>query len=437
VTGIPDRFAATGTDSAVSITRAVTLHRIGLSLAFYGRLDPDLLAKAVRMSLDAEPILGCSLETDRFKPCWVRIRDLEATRPFSIEQTDHPDLAMLAFQAEEIDDAGPQIAVRILRTEAADVLAIKTSHVVADGQAAKQFAYLLADLYTHLAADASYAPVPNLASRPTGRDVWDNLTREQRRHARKAKSWANPTWDVPFKGDGRSGGGLTYRTISIAPEQFAALKAHGKRLGATVNDVLLTAVFRACVQEFDPPVGVPLSLMCTADLRRYLPDAARLPIANISISGSLDLDRIEGERFDQTLMRVRQRMDAWAVACHGAGVAASTEKLAGLGYRATKALLGAAFRAAGSSHRTYPWFTNVGIIDDSRLSFGGLVPVAGHVFGPAAFGASIVPLISTYRDTLTICMGFCADDCDSEVVQRVLDATLAELDMGGCLTRSA
>jgi hypothetical protein len=31
-------------------------------------------------------------------------------------------------------------------------------------------------------------------------------------------------------------------------------------------------------------------------------------------------------------------------------------------------------------------------------------------------------------------MGFCADDCDSEVVQRVLDATLAELDMGGYLT---
>jgi NRPS condensation-like uncharacterized protein len=83
---------------------------------------------------------------------------------------------------------------------------------------------------------------------------------------------------------------------------------------------------------------------------------------------------------------------------------------------------------AGGSGKTYPWFTNIGIIDDRKLSFDGHTPVAGHMYGPSALSASVVPVISTYRNTLTVCMGFCAEDCDARLVETVLQSTLAELD---------
>ena len=419
---IPERFPATGTDTAVSITRAVTRHRIGLSLTFNERLDPDRVGRAVRLSLDAEPILGCSFRTDKFKAYWLRRRDFDSTHFFSLSETPNPDAEMVAFQAREIADEGPQASVTLLRASDADHLGIKISHVVADGQAAKQYAYLLADIYTRLAADPTYVPEPNLAPRPTARDVWNRLTPEQRRDAKKAKSWANPTWVVPATGE--TGRGLTYRTASLGPEEFSAVKAYGSQRGATVNDMMLTAVLRSCIRQFEPPAGAPLSLMCTADLRRYLPESA-LPIANISISGSLDIERIDGEGFDETLRRVRERMAAWAKTCYGAGPAANAERLASLGYRTTKLLLQATFRMAGGSGKTYPWFTNIGIIDDARLSFDGVLPIAGHVFGPAAMEASIVPVVSTYRGTLTICMGFA--ERDAAVVERTLQSTMEEL----------
>ena len=424
---IPDRFPATGTDAAVSITRAVTLHRIGLRLDFDGHLDPERMARAARLSLDAEPILGCSFRTDSFKPYWLRIPDLDATRSFSITETADPTSCVSAFQAEEIDDAGPQAAVALFRSPDADVLGIKISHVVSDGHAAKQYAYLLADIYSRLGVEAAYLPEPNLRGRPSGRDVWGNLTEEQRRDAKKAKSWASPTWTIPANGG--DGSGLTYLTTSVDPERFAALKSYGRQRGATVNDMMLAAVFRACVEEFDPPTGIPLSLMCTADLRRYLPDAEHLPISNISISGSLDIERVDGETFDETLGRVRSSMDAWAKTCFGAGPSANAEKLTALGYRAMKAVMHGLFRMAGGSGKTYPWFTNIGVIDDGRLSFDGCKPVSGHMFGPAAVGASIVPVVSTYRDTLTVCNGFCAQDFDSAIVGRVLRATENEIDV--------
>jgi NRPS condensation-like uncharacterized protein len=426
VTGIPPRFQATGADTAISITRAVTNHRIGMRLTFDpGQLDPNRLAAAVRLSFDAEPILGCSFRTDERKAYWSRMPSFDEASFFSAIDSVDPDGDMDHFQAREIPDVGPQAAVALFSAKGADHVGIKVSHVVADGQAAKQYAYLLADIYSHLARDPSYMPQPNLASRPSGTDVWGHLTSEQRREARRAKSWANPTWVVAS--EGTSGLGLTFRTAFVEPEAFRRLKDYGKQRDATINDLMLAAVFRSCVALFDPPALKPLSLMCTAELRRYLPDPRRLPISNISISGSLDIERVDGENFDATLARVQDQMAIWAKQCYGAGPLVNAEKLAGLGYGLTKALLGLTFRMAGGSGKTYPWFTNIGVLDEARLSFAGTVPTSGHMFGPSGYGPAVVPVISTYRDRLAICMGFCAEDMDASVINNVLQSVAGEL----------
>jgi len=426
VSTVPERFAATGTDTAVSITRAVTMHRIGVRLVFDERLDAERLERAVRLTLDAEPILGCSFCTDEFKAYWERIGDLDSVRAFTVLETQDPERANVEFQTVELGDSGPHAAVGLFRSADRDILGIKVNHVAADGSAAKQYAYLLASIYTRLGVDPAFTPTPNVGARPTARDVWAQLDSGQQRAAKKAKSWALPNWDVPATG--QSGEGLTYRSEILVPGRFAELKAQGTARGATVNDLLLTAFFRACVLAFQPAAGKPLSLMCTADLRRYLPDAARLPIGNISISGSLDIARVEGESFDDTLVRMRERMGAWGSACYGAAPALNAEKMTSLGYTMTKLMLETMFRLSGGSGKTYPWFTNIGILDDARLRFGDQTPVAGSMYGPATRGASIIPAFSTYRNEITMCMGFCPGDMDAGVVDRVLSLTKAELE---------
>ncbi|MDZ4654999.1 MAG: hypothetical protein U1F44_03900 [Coriobacteriia bacterium] len=427
MTQVPQRFAATGADAAISITRAVTHHRIGLSLTFAGeQLDADRLARAARLSLDAEPVVGCAFRTDERRAYWERISNLDNATILVQEESADPEARMRSFQAIEITDEGPQAAVALIRASDVDYLGIKTSHVLADGQAAKQYAYLLADTYTRLGKDPSFIPEPNLRARPSGRDVWANLSPQQRREAKKAKSWTKATWPAPAAGN--TGQDLTYRWATVPPERFVSLKSYGSERGCTVNDMMLTAVLRACISRLDPPAGTPLSLMYTADLRRYLPDAASLPISNLSISGSLDIERIDGESFDDTLGRVHGRMEQWAKMCHGAGPLASAERLAGLGYRTTERLLRMAFRAGGAPGKTYPWFTNIGVIDDTRLSFDGMTPDSGFVFGPASRGPSIVPVISTYRDALTVCMGFCESDYDAASVEGLLESIVGEIE---------
>jgi NRPS condensation-like uncharacterized protein len=419
---IPDRFPATGADAAISITRAVTSHRIGLSMILpREHLDPDRLGHAMRLSFDAEPLVGCAFRTDERNAYWQRTPYLDDRVALDVLAVADLERQVAEFQAEEVPDDGPQAAALLLRAPEHDHLCIKVSHILADGQAAKQYAYLLSSIYSRLRNDPSFVPAPNLEPRPSGRDVWANLTSEQRRKSRKAKSWTRATW--PVTPDWSLGRGLTYRWATLPPECFLALKAYGGNRGCTVNDMMLAVVLRACIEQLDPPAGVPLSLMYTADLRRYLPDSDSLPISNISISGSLDIKRVVGESFDDTLDRVHARMREWASMCHGAGPLANAERFAGLGYRMTERLLLLAFRA-GSDDKTYPWFTNIGIVDDSRLTFDGLAPSSAVMFGPIAVGASIVPVISTYRDSLTISMG-CHDSteataCTEELLESIV-----------------
>jgi NRPS condensation-like uncharacterized protein len=411
----PQTIPATGTDVAVSITRAVTRQRIGVRLVFSGALDGELLRRAVRLTLDAEPVLGCSFVIAR-TATWRRIADLDAVVPFSLVRTSDPGAEMDRFQAQEVPDEGPQAAVALLRTPDHDELGIKLSHVPVDGQGAKQYAYLLAAIYSRLTADPGYVPVPNAAARPTATDVWASLSAEQRREAKAAKSWAVPNWPAPAVA---GGGGLTYRTLVVPSVHFRALKEYGKQRDATVNEMMLALYFRALVRAFDPPRGVPLSLMSTADLRRFLPEEGAYPIGMLSISGPLGIERVDGETFDQTLGRVRDAMAVWAGQCYGAGPAYNAEKLNGLGYQAVKALLGMSFRMAPKG-RTYPYFTNIGILEAERLAFGNESPTEGCMYGPASLGASPVATVSTYRDTLTVSMGCDASESATSVTDEVL-----------------
>jgi NRPS condensation-like uncharacterized protein len=109
----------------------------------------------------------------------------------------------------------------------------------------------------------------------------------------------------------------------------------------------------------------------------------------------------------------------------------NAERLARLGYRPTQMLLELTFRLAGESGKTYPWFTNIRVPDESKLIFGEHTPNAGHIYGPSAKGPAVVPVISTYRDTLSVCMGFCRDDMDEAVVNDVLSLTIGEVASAG------
>jgi NRPS condensation-like uncharacterized protein len=424
---IPARFPATANDVSTHVMRSFSQHlELGCRLSFDGRLDPDVLRGAVRLSLDAEPVLGCALRAGTFRSWWERLDDLDERVPFSVFETDDPDAESVRFQTATMDGSGLPVAVRLLRSLNGDDVSIAVSHDVADGRGVKQYAYLLAELYTRLLGDPAYTPRPDLAARPRAQDVWDRLTAEQRSDASRAPSMTMPNWTLPSTG--ATGRGRTLRELRVSPETFRAVREYGSARGATVNALLLTAFFRAVTRVYPPPAGQAMSLPFTVDYRRYLDTPEETPIANLAVSIWLGVAQVPEETFDDTLSRVGGQLSAWRDAMWGVKGLMQAASMAKLGYGPTKAMMGAIMRLSAKSGKTSPVFTNVGILDEGRLAFGGLVPVAACLSGPASFGASLVPTISTYRDGLTVSMGFCAEDMDPEGVASVLRFLGEELD---------
>ncbi len=416
---IPTRFPATSNDLATSIVRTFGQHmELGIRLTFDARLDARVLERAVRLLLDAEPVLGCGLKTSTMRGWWQRRDDLDARIPFAVVQTDEADAEAVRCQTASVPDHGPQVAVTLVRSPDHDDVVIEVSHNVADGQSAKQIAYVLADLYTRLCADPTYLPAPDLAPRPEARDVWVSLSEDQRRNAKREPRPTMPNWDLPRKA--RTGAGRTLRELRLGPDRFATISRHGKQHGATVNDMMLTAFFRALVRVCPPPSDKPMSLSFSAEHRRYVTGEVEPPVSNLAVTIWLALESRTGEGFDDTLGRMVEQTTQWRETLWGIRGAVGAAGMAKMGYAPMRLMLAAVGKLAGGAGKTSPVFTNIGVLDDARLSFGGVTPVAARISGPAAFGASFVPTISTYRDALTVSMGFCDADTDAATVEAVL-----------------
>lgn len=424
---IPLRFPATANDLATSVMRVLGQHlELGCRLVFDRRLDEAVLRTAVRSSLHAQPVLGCGLRTTFRTGWWERLHDLDDRVPFSITHTEDPDRDAVALQAGTIPDSGPQVFVGLLRAAGHDEVCFRITHNVADGQAVKQYAYLLGELYSRLMADPGYVPAPDLSPRPSGQGIWEHLPAEERRKARKEPRPVMPNWNLTRMAV--SGAGRTIRELQVGPDRFRAIKEYGVKRGATVNDVALTAFFRAMTETVPPKPGKAMSLAFSADHRRYLRDVIALPIANLAITIWLGVLYDQDDTFEATLQRVTAQTARWREALWGARSAVRAARIVKVGYRPMEALMAAIGHMSGKSTRGSPIFTNLGILDERRLSFAGALPVSARLSGPAAWGASFVPTVSTYRDTMTVSMGFCADDtCESDI-QAVLRAMDAQID---------
>ena len=74
-----------------------------------------------------------------------------------------------------------------------------------------------------------------------------------------------------------------------------------------------------------------------------------------------------------------------------------------------------------------PVVMNIGVLDEGRLSFGDITPVAAHILGSFGRTPGFGVTMSTYRDTLTVWLGAHQEDVDPAINERVLAGMDEEL----------
>src|SRR5690349_19034113 len=66
-------------------------------LRFEGHLEPPVLARALRLSADLFPLLGCRVEEGFWGLRWVRRDDLDALPWCEVEETSDPEASLRSW----------------------------------------------------------------------------------------------------------------------------------------------------------------------------------------------------------------------------------------------------------------------------------------------------------------------------------------------------
>jgi NRPS condensation-like uncharacterized protein len=162
--------------------------------------------------------------------------------------------------------------------------------------------------------------------------------------------------------------------VRLGPGEYERVHAAAKRSEATVNDVLLAALYRTVWQQQEVNQAGAFPVMVPVDMRRYLPEDRQEVVANLSSAVYPALAAVPGEPFAKTLTRTLACMRDFKRDCPGlpATILMTTGALRG-GQR-----MQAQYQLAASRNSRFLSLTNFGVVDAARCDFG--VPLTG-VYG--------------------------------------------------------
>ncbi len=413
-------------DLANHLGRRVADQQIRCIVRLAGRVDLARLSRACRLAVEAEPILGCRLVVEADNPYWETRGDLDHIALCEAAQAEDPDAALSEFVATPIDaSTDPLVLVRVFRPlDAGDIVCVKVNHVSSDVGGTKEYLGLLAAIYRRLTDEPEYRLEPNLAGSRGQDQVFRRFASEDLRAAARQMSGIRPTWGFPAKS--RDFLEPTFAFRRIGPIELSAIKAYGKTHGATVNDTLLAALFRALIAVFDPPADAALTIQVPIDLRRYLPGKRAEAVCNLSSMLYPTIRREDAASYETALASVVKAMGTLKSGNPGLGAALYLEQAFAPGLRE---VLRGLQKALSSADRTkaHPMLSNFGVLEEQTLDFGDVDVVDATILGPILYPPGFLLGASTFRGALTLSVGYPANALDQGLVERVLDLVITEL----------
>ncbi len=432
---IPPRLPARLGDIALQAMARLFVPQIQLIVDLEGELDGDRLRRALRLLLDAEPVLGCRFVPRWVSPYWQRLGEEEVPDDSLLEVEDaHGPARERATQrflgADLPADEGPRLRVLWLRGGGGDRLVIKAHHQAMDAGGTKAMAYRLARLYRRLEDEPDLVPIPNLGTR----SMWQPYRQfSPRAWLGMYRRYLVDAWQSRVPGRSMR---LPMGRQAEGPPRFQVLHVGGPRLqrlrehpsSATLNDLVAAALLRALAGASGWRGQGTIRYVGTVDLRRYLPRREADALCNLSSFMFPRLGPRLGGRFDDTVTRLKAVTDAIKADHFGLGfnlgsAAVAWALPAGVIERVLFAILDRDRRRGTMP----PVFTNMGPIDPLRLDFGAPAVDHAHLVVPAAYPDLFAIGLSGFRGRLSLTAGHFEPALPAEQLARLLRAVDEEL----------
>ncbi|WP_160687628.1 WS/DGAT domain-containing protein [Clostridium sp. C2-6-12] len=379
------------------------------------RLDLERFKKAVNLSADAFPLIRSSFNETKNKSYWED-KAYTVDDMLKILETSNIDENVNEFICKEIDAfKGPQLKIEIIRDDKNDTLCVLINHMLCDAAGFKEYLYMLSHIYSNIDENPY-----NITSPMANRKISQILKKFSVREKLKIMFSKNDMFSLDqakFKLEGDlSNPFIEIRTI--LKEDFCKIKAYAKKNAATVNDVILTAYIRVLFQIFNRVVATT----CTMDMRKYLPNRRAEGICNLCTNLTCNIGLEIGTNFEQTLIKVKKAMDKEKSNIASIKSINLLERLFDiLPYKMAKDIIEKRFANPLIA------FTNIGIIDKTRLAFGEVEIAEAYMTGSIKYSPYFQLAISTFDDQPTLSVNLYGSQYDRNIISLFLDKLVQEL----------
>ncbi len=414
---VPTRYPALPLDRLLHLARCLHDGQSRYVLTFSGRLDTERIARAFELSLDAEAVLGCRFVAHPWRPYWERLPEAKLTSPLSVvdEENEHSLDAWLGTPLDASTDV--QVHACLFRGSR-EKLAVKLSHEAADEAGSFDYLSLVSAIYRKLGTNPAYVPPPGRGRLGQG-PVLRNAGFRQVLRGCFHFSLPGPGVDFPAETPGVP----AFAARSLEPEGFARIREYCRTQGVTIHEVLLAAFYRAQFQMLASPPTAVLTIPIPINLRRHLPAGTTHGVCNLAAEFFAG---VRNQGFDALVADVHRLMASARSNKPWLGQALLLELVFLLPYGLIGRLVRRSILRQIASGKIYPYISNNGIVDTSRLDFEDAAIRTFDAWGPVP--NHHLPILSVYTvgDTLRTTIST-RDQPNGRRAERLLDAYLQEL----------
>lgn len=399
---------------------------VHVELRYDFEINIDALKTVLICFLEKAPVLHSSFTDNRIHPYWT-VKDYKIDDVLTVKEVSEAELdfEINNFLIQYIPpDADVQMKVAVFNHNGKSVLCVVENHMCMDGGDLKYFMKALCRNYNDY-IESGISPVDLRTGTRSYESVYEDFSAGEKRLAKNLYRNVNSKDDhgFPFTPNSiRDKSFIAKRKIPAS--KFDEIRFAGKKYGATINDMLLTAYFYALYElaGFDSREAVSIS--CAVDLRRHLKSSDGQGVTNHTAWMQCRVPE-RGANIFETLNFVvhssNQFKEDKFIGLHGLPLLSFGYKILPLAASEEVIKIGYANPLLAMS--------NIGILEVDKLSLEGHEPIDGFMSGAVKYKPYALLSVTSVRKELTLSMCVRGNDEDKLIVDKFFDLIVRNIDL--------
>lgn len=386
-------------------------------LHFDNLIDPGILKNVIVIMAEKAPVLHSSFHENPVNPYWS-VEKYTVDDILTVADSDDPYKDSYDFLCQSIPvTSNVQFKILLLNKDGRSTLAMIVNHMCFDGGDFKYFLKKLAKNYNAMLSGEN--PTDLKSGTRSAEQVYTKLNASDKKIAKGLYKNISDVKDkhvfplTPASDDDRT----MINVRKIERPVFTEMKNTGKRLGVTVNDVMLAAYVRALYEIIGMRDDETLSIPCMVDLRRHIEGGENAGGLANHTGFMLCTVHGKGETINDTLINVMRSTKS-----------SKRDKFMGL---YSLPLLKLAYTILPFSISEFAikigynnpliGMSNIGLLPEELLTFGNAKPVDGFMTGAVKYKPFIQLAMTTLNDELTMTIAIKGNEADKEKVEVFFD----------------